>query len=443
MRFKYWSDIKLCLIFHKKTKYESRRNYFKFNLDWKTSKNSHFFKFCSLFYCVLISIARINVMFLQKVLDDIRKLLEKNEIELANTALHTYDQNYAERDWNYWNLRIKIIDCQLSSTITKCSNESPYEQNLTDARNLLFGFDQCLYKIVKSCSFPGIEPNLITKGLNNFIGKLFLHFVSLLFVQLNAQIDRDEIMKTALPLLFFNYNFGSLDTLDADGYFRVSQVANTLISCVTNGEENHQTQWSNEDEILDDTRSIISHPEWRKNIFFRTFITEEHRNAILSSFLVNSKVLNGDHFVKWPNNIDILLYDLKAQEFKPESLAHLVYLALCFENQTRFQSAVKRIRIDLDFKLVVFKKLNYFAHDLSNCSAETTSQLDVEAFLHASAIEAKRRVNVKTNGFMLPFANIALQLCTAKQSDWWANVVQVSMMTNGMNIFFEFHGAYF
>lgn len=339
--------------------------------------------------------------------------MDTNDIELANAALSTYDQNFASTinsDWNYWSLRIRIFDRQLSSAIINCSNESSCEQNVTEARNLLFNLDQCLHRIMKNSSFPGIEAD-ITNDLNTFIAKLIMHFVSVLYAKENASADWKNILEPTVPLLFFVYTFGP--TLDSDGNFQVFQAANTLLSCVGNGE----SLWANEHEILTDAHNIVKVPEWREHIFFNAFVAKEHRSCTSTSFLLNTRILDGDHFLKWPRKTDVLLYGLKAQAVKPDSLAHLVYLALCSENYAALT----------DFKLVIFRMLNFSPCDLSNCNIETISQLDVEAFLYATVIDAKRRNNVEKKGLMLPFVNLASHLFTDEQSYWWSNVAKVNI----------------
>lgn len=339
--------------------------------------------------------------------------MDTNDVELVNAALSTYDHNFAatiNSDWKYWNLRIRIFDRQLSSAIINCSNESSCE-NVTEARNLLFNFDQCLHRIMKNSSFPGTEAD-ITNGLNTFIAKLIMHFVSFLYAKENASADWKNILKPTVPLLFFVYTFGS--TLGSDSNFQVFQTANTLLSCVGNVE----SLWANEQEILTDAHTIMQVPEWREDIFFNAFVAKEHRSCTSTSFLLNTKILDGDHFLKWPSKTDVLLYELKAQAMKPDSLAHLVYLVLCSENYAE----------STDFKLVIFRMLNYSSPcDLSNCNIETICQLDVEAFLYATVIDAKRRNNVGKKGLMLPFVNLATHLCTNEQSYWWSNVAKVNI----------------
>lgn len=347
-------------------------------------------------------------------------------MEQAANAIIAYEQNYAETimgDWTYWTMLITTIERQICSLIIELSGKCPpCEQKLSNARRLLFELDQRLYQIGKFCSFPGIDQNEITGFLKYFIGQLVLHVTSVFLFQEIAQTEWKVIVKETLPLLLFAYNFGPVDTFQIDSSFRVSQMANFLISCVSDDANKLRKLWSSEKDVLNDAQSIFNDSEWRKNIFMRIFISEDHRAAGETSFLMNSKILEGTHFLNWPSMIDVLVYDLKSQEANPGKLAHLVYLVLCYENQINLISTAT---VNSDFKLVIFKRLHFSTVDLKNCNAQTISQLDVEAFLHATVIQAKQTIDVKTNGLMLPYSNLALHLCTAEQSAWWEMVFNV------------------
>lgn len=173
---------------------------------------------------------------------------------------------------------IATIERQLCTALIECTkDDSSFEQNLIDARNLLFQLDQRLYEIVKSCSIPLEQQSLVEARSKYFIGQLILHVISLLFVQKsNSKTEWKEKMKPIFPLLFFAYNFGPVDTFQADSSLRLSQAANILISCVSNDNFQH---WSNENDILNEARLYLNDIEWRKTIFLLIFIAEEHRSA--------------------------------------------------------------------------------------------------------------------------------------------------------------------
>uniref|UniRef100_A0A1A9VEI3 RanBD1 domain-containing protein n=1 Tax=Glossina austeni TaxID=7395 RepID=A0A1A9VEI3_GLOAU len=81
-----------------------------------------------------------------------------------------------------------------------------------------------------------------------------------------------------------------------------------------------------------------------------------------------------------------------------------------------------------------FNGLNFSTQNLNFCGAESLNQLDVDSFMYAAAIQAKRVVDVereisdnynseKNNSAgkprILPFVNMQSQLCTDEQAQWW------------------------
>ncbi|CAG2066741.1 unnamed protein product [Timema podura] len=94
-----------------------------------------------------------------------------------------------------------------------------------------------------------------------------------------------------------------------------------------------------------------------------------------------------------------------------------------------------------DFSCRVMEDLQLTCPNLNNCTTETLTKLDVDAFLYASAFCAGATLEEQLRAGLwgsdrpptLP-ASITQQLCTGPQAKWWSAVHQIYMrQTSGDN----------
>lgn len=387
----------------------------------------------------------------------------------VSQVLDKYKEKYATtllKNWSYWLLRITTIERQLFLALAHTSKDrSAIDHNLIEAANLLFELDQHLYKVATVCSFGASEKDLVPECLSHYRGQLSLHAATLIFkreIEKSFQGNWTDATKNALPLLLLAYNFGSFDANQmwlrnasettkqltslwlAESSFRVSQAARTLQSCVSRNEngvlENLRRVcidkygiWSSGDDILKEIRNIVADSDWRKKLHRYLFQRKEHQKAASESYFVKSSAFDAPT-LQWPDTEALKTIELKSQEADALNLAHLVYLALVDD----FQPNAKQITVNPDFKCVLFNKLNVSVSNLMNCGAETLNQLDIDGFLYATTLQAKRNLTMEntllTPGTpipdankpkILPYANMATHLCTDEQRDWWTAAYKV------------------
>lgn len=375
------------------------------------------------------------------------------------------------KHWPYWLLLISTSERQLFLSLVRSSKDSNViDHNLLDATNFLFELDQNLNKVATDCSFPDSERDLASEFLSHFRGQICLHAASLLFkreAEKSLRGNWHETTKTTLPLLLLAFNFGSvdgnqlwlrnaseatkqlMDLWQSQSSFRVVQAAKTLQSCITNSANSENavlanlrkicndkcTVWSNQDDVLNEIRSIVADTDWRKKLYRHLFISKDHQNAMSESYFIKGRSFETPIF-EWPDSNKLTALELKSQETDPSSLAHLVYLAL---GDIRNDPKQSQITIDSEFKCNLFKNLNYSTTNLMHCSAETLCQLDIDTFLYATTLQTKRNIN-KDNIMLgsnvpgpentnkpkiLPFANMASALTIDVQNDWWTAAYKV------------------
>lgn len=400
----------------------------------------------------------------------------RNSIDWYQTVSLVLDK-YKERNsatisknWPYWLQHVTTIERQLFLSLSRSPKENyTISNNLLDATNLLFELDQSLNTVTTSCTFPESERELASQFLSHFRGQLCLHAASLLFKREADQPSRgnwNETTKTALPLLLLAHNLGAVDNnqvwlrnasestkqlidlWQAQSSFRVSQATRTLQSCISVNSNSDNpvlanlrkicndkySVWSNQDDVLNEIRSIAADSDWRKKLHRNLFNKKDQQTAISGSNLVKSKAFESPTF-DWPDVNASSSVELKAQEADPSSLAHQVYLALGVDN--RKNSKQSQNTIDPDFKCTLFKNLNYSTSNSMNCTAETLNQLDIEAFLYATTLQTKRNITMDNTMLpgtpgadgnkpkILPYANMANILCTEEQSEWWTAAYKV------------------
>lgn len=390
-------------------------------------------------------------------------------------VLDEYKEKYSasiHKDWPYWLMLITVLERQLFLALSRTPKDfNSIDQNCTTASALLFEFDQHLNTVATSCSFPDAERDFACEFLAHFRGQLCLHAASLLFKRESEQNTRDTWLQTtklSLPLLLLAFNCGSvnknqqwlktasettvqlIDIWHSQSNFRVSQAARTLQSCIiasTTADnavlanlrkiclDNKYMLWSNKDDLLDEIRSTVADTEWRKKIYRVLFKNEEHLDAAGGSHFLKSRALETPTF-DWPDSDALSRLEANAQCAEPSNLSLMVYLTLGQNNTWK----EKTITINPKSRCVLFGKLSFSVQNLSNCSAESLNQLDIDTFVYAAAIHAKRKLtvensmlNAKTpNDFhkpkMLPFANMASELATEDQLDWFEAAYKVTLI---------------
>lgn len=386
----------------------------------------------------------------------------------VSQVLTKYKEKYDEairKNWSYWLLLISVNERQLYLSLVRSPDICALaEQNLTEATNYLFELDQNLSKLVAINAFPDSERELAAEFTAHYRGQLCLHAASLLFKREMNMVSRSnwqETLRTALPLLLFAYNCGCpvrntlpwlkgasettkhlINHLHTQSCFRMAQAGRTLQSCVNSPATSDNaalvnlrkictdkySAWSTQDDVLNEIRSIVADTEWRKKLYRKLYHNKEQQKvAIAYSYLVQSKSLELLTY-EWPENTALVKFEEIAQTVEPSLLSHMVYIMLGNDDATKSKDTL--VTINPDIKCTLFKELGFSASNLLNCGAETLNQLDVDAFLYAAAIQAKRNIVANASKDqnkpkILPYANMVNILCTDEQSDWWTAAYKV------------------
>lgn len=413
----------------------------------------------------------------QSRVDDAFKYVTDNELKPNNNkfrnssdwcktvmrVLEAYKEKHLasiQKNWPYWLQLIITIERQLFLALLDSS-----EHSQADATNLLFELDSNLGKVAKICKIPEADRELSSEFLVFYRGQFCLHAASLLFKRHTDSPNWLGTTKSALPLLLFAYNFGTIESNQmwlknasetskqlielwkVQSSFRVAQAARTLHSCVsTNNTSDNAvlanfrkicmdkySGWSNADDVLNEIRSIVADSDWRKKTYRQLFRTNEQQNAMGESCFVKTTAFEQPNF-SWPDTSRLAVHELKSQQADPSNLGILVYLAM--NSDCRSGAKPNEVTIDPAFKCVLFPNLKFTATNLVTCSAETLNQLDIDTFIYATTLQAKRNVmmgNTMLNGAqpetnkpkILPFANMASTLSTDEQKDWWTAAYKV------------------
>lgn len=387
----------------------------------------------------------------------------------ASEVLAAYAKSHSDTinsDRSYWLLLISVYERQsFLNLIQSLNDQSSTDQTLLEATNSLYEFDQSLQRAVGANIFTDFERELSAQFYSHYGGQLCLHIASLLYkreINFTSRPNWQEAMKDTLPLLLLAYSCGGTDKdsvplkkntsenlkqllnqWSIHSSFRMSQAGRTLQSCISThtpstsavltnlrkigSYTDKYTLWSSQDDILNEIRSVVADRDWRKRLYQKVFPNKELHQAIGSSYLVKSRTLETPEY-EWPAEADLLKFEEVSQFVEPSSLSHMVYLALGRENQHIWKDT--SVHIDPELNCAVFKKLCFSVSNLLNCGAETLNQLDVETFLYATTIQAKRNVGISTvqNGNgpkILPYANMVNLLCSDEQADWWMAAYKV------------------
>lgn len=178
------------------------------------------------------------------------------------------------------------------------------------------------------------------------------------------------------------------------------------------------TLFDTEDDLMESVRKFCTDVSWRRNIFATIFCNADQKLKDQSSALVKSSRFANLKYTM-PSFIDIESFEDNAEFFRPESLEHMIYLALGRRNKLS------------DVHCNFFNGLNFSSKNIMFCAAESLNQLDIDSFLYACVIQCARQLEIESTTyenmtinnaekpFILPFANIRKQLCTDEQSEWW------------------------
>lgn len=375
-------------------------------------------------------------------------------------ALNKYEQiPNTKKDWEFWLLMIICLERQvnISFTLTAASATG----GVTETANLLFNLDQYLFKVTQLSDKLCTQRELVNLFLDHYRGQMLIYATALIFKRelLQNKNKWKETVKVVLPLLLLAFQTDVPDNREPwmrhtdeqgkqliqlwnrEGSFRCAQAGRTLLSCVadelTTDKENAKQQinsllgnnpslWSNSDELLSQIRQICSDKNWRRNVFAALYCNSDQKVKEQSSLLIKSPKLAEPVF-ELPTYADVERYEEDAQYLKPQSLQHLIYLCLGNDNLAYVRAKY-------------FSGLNFSTQNLTFCGAESINQLDMDTFLYAATLQAKRTLQVERETFdnyntgnrsasgrprILPFANLQGQLCTEEQSNWWLAAYQV------------------
>lgn len=364
--------------------------------------------------------------------------------------------------WPYWLLSVMTLERQCFLKL--CAAEMMKQQqnlNLTECANWLFEFDQTLSAASSCVLVLCTERELAAQFLHHYRGQLCLHAATFLFKRERIQQTQNrESIINALALLLVAYNSGIASNDETwlrnsneatkqlirlwsqEGAFRCSQSGRTLLSCIDDDKQNNSmmanirkicTDWTTRDELVNQLRRVSANTDWRKNLFRILFGSRDHAGKPTSSHLLKCTEMDELNY-ELPRVSELDTYEECAQWLRPSSLAQMVYLCIGAANIS-------------DINCQTFNGLNLSISNLLNCGADTLNQLDIDTFLYATTIQAKRyldieriaaeNVNKGTNFVkpkILPFANISSMLATEEQSNWWLSAYKVCKNISGEDL---------
>uniref|UniRef100_A0A1A9UEN9 RanBD1 domain-containing protein n=1 Tax=Glossina austeni TaxID=7395 RepID=A0A1A9UEN9_GLOAU len=387
-----------------------------------------------------------------------------NSNEWYNTVflvLSKYEQlPTAKKDWDFWLLLISCLERQVQIAFTLSNSAVSTSTGLIETINFLFNLDQYLYKFSQIHEMLCGQKEMVELLLHHYRGQFLLHTIALIFkreLMLNTQRWR-ETARIVLPLLLLAYQVEPRQNKDPwmkhcdehgtrliilwqrEASFRCAQVGRTLLSYV-NGRTTVDKEKSSQHnrsrcDLLDQIRQICSNGQWRRNIFAALFCNSDQKSKEQSSFLIKCPKFY-EPVYELPSAADIERYEEDAHFLRPQSLQHAIYLCLCNDNLASVRARY-------------FNGLSFSTQNLKVCSAESLNQLDIDSFMYAAAIQAKRSIEVEREAYenyhsgnwnvigkpyMLPFVLLESQLCTDSQAQWWCTAYKVyKNLSNGTDL---------
>lgn len=346
--------------------------------------------------------------------------------EIAAEVLVKYQHDTIQKklNWQFWMLLIgvleKLVELTLDERSINIKSNSGYVNNL-------FNFDQSL-KIAAENIQDCPDKNLVQEFLNHYRGQLCLHFITLVYKQAKQELIKyKEATQITLPLLFAAYQMQPADLQslwishtsetnkrlvkrwNREASFRCSQTGHMLLS----------VSKDRKSTVLERAAQCSS-GLWREQLLKRIFITRDHQSKIKSSYFATCNQLV-ELAIRLPEINELVKYDDAAQLVYPDSLHHYIWIGL---NRTL-----------PSFKCTVFDGLPYSIKNLNNCSAESLSVLDVQAFIYCAILCAQQQIEDQKYNIYYPSdkpnvipAAVTSQLGTQNQSKWLLSAYK--MFTN-------------
>lgn len=153
----------------------------------------------------------------------VHKLEMKQKDEFVNSSewynvvwlvLNKYEQMpNTKKDWDFWLLLAICLERQVQISFLMTSNSSVVGGGVTETANLLFQFDQYLFKISQISDKLCAQKELVELFLAHYRGQLLLHASALIFKRelLQNKNKWKEAARAALPLLLLSYQENSAD----------------------------------------------------------------------------------------------------------------------------------------------------------------------------------------------------------------------------------------
>ncbi|KAI9579081.1 E3 SUMO-protein ligase RanBP2 [Glossina fuscipes] len=387
-----------------------------------------------------------------------------NSNEWYNTVflvLSKYEQlPTAKKDWEFWLLLISCLERQVQISFTLNNSAVSTSTGLIESTNFLFNLDQYLFKFSQIHEMLCVQKEMVELLLHHYRGQFLLHTIALIFkreLMLNKQRWR-ETARIVLPLLLLAYQVEPRQNKEPwmkhcdehgtrliilwqrEGSFRCAQVGRTLLSYVNDRTIVDKAKSSPHNrsrcDLLDQIRQICSDGQWRRNIFAALFCNSDQKSKEQSSLLIKCPKFYEPEY-ELPSVADIERYEEDAQFLRPQSLQHATYLCLCNENLASVHARY-------------FSGLSFSTKNLNVCSAESLNQLDIDSFMYAAAIQAKRSLEVEREAYenyhsgnsnvigkpyILPFVLLESQLCSDNQAQWWSAAYKVyKNLSNGTDL---------
>lgn len=352
-----------------------------------------------------------------------------------------------QRNWSYWLLVLWTLDRRLQLSLQQASRD---DRGAT-ATALLQELDTQLHKAATECTFADAEQHLVGECVAHYRAQLCLHMAAILLkraVDAGPQANWPDTKRLTLPLLWHACNAGTVNaaahwTTTASAVagrlmdhwhnvacFRRVQAVRTLVAYLGLHEPDANAVRIGVADLIGKTRAFVADTQWRKKIYRTVYGTRHTDSYFLHSAELESPVY------EWPDPATVERLERDAQKADPSSLAHMVYVAL---GSAPLQSTP--VTVDARIRCDLFN-LRFSVSGLSNCKPETLNQLDVESFLYAATIQAKRTLTTDdrlsaaldvddTRPRLLPFVVIADGLCTDDQLAWWSAAWKVCNNLSG------------
>ncbi|XP_068155245.1 E3 SUMO-protein ligase RanBP2 [Drosophila tropicalis] len=390
-------------------------------------------------------------------------------------VLTKYEQSKdLKKSWSYWHLTLMTLDRLMSLSLD--SNNA-----LADGTSQLFRLDQYLHRFnneldkIQAENQNQIQRDFLKSAQGHFSGQLMLHAVSLLFKR-ELTGNKNKWMGTlrdSLPLLLLGYQINPFQNTQPNWLkhcdkaqrklfhiwrtqtaFRCAQMGRTLLGCLRQDESQDDEEckeginndinsprqsenqgfpslWLSSDDLLSEARQLCADKQWRRQIYQILFTHGDHKLKEQTSHLVKNASLQQPLY-DWPNVSDIESYEQDALLLSPQSLSQHVYLALCTKPERLGDH--QRVRFYGNLRKDIKSNQN-----LSYCSPDSLTQIDIDIFLYAVVMQTQRKLSLQRENYnssnvgnrsacsrphMLPYINIFQQLTTPEQSKWW-QLVQI------------------